>query len=171
MIVAKTTHAAATSTKNSISTSFGSLTLDATGTLILTNAKGAIISKTSLNITHTTFPLSNAAKGGDLRALSLSFGHTADAKLYGAGAGHSVGFSLEKNASYAHVDNTELMTSRFWSTDGYAALGVSPIPSVDPLGGSNSYGAAYKTSANGVDYIIQGGDRGHLLDARCRRLC
>eukprot|EP00729_Bicosta_minor_P012714 gene12714-26752_t len=154
MIAMKTGYAKQTTTKDSISTSFGTLALDAsTGSLSLADAAGKTLFKQAINIQKATYPGGHA-----LPAISVTLGASAGAKFYGAGAGHHVGFELNKTSSTAYVSNTELMTSRFWSTDGYAALGVSAIPSTDPVGGSNKYGAAWAVAKGGgsVTYTIQG---------------
>ena len=142
MLDPKTEHAAATTTASSIKTSFGSLSLDLTGTLTLSDAAGKVLSQAGLNLTQTS-----ATTG-------LSVGRSASAKLYGAGAGHTVGFALAKTESNPKVDNTELEVSRFWSTDGFATLGVTPLPS-DP-NDHKSFPAKWTAASDSVVFSIMG---------------
>lgn len=140
-------HAAATTTASSIKTAFGTLALDASGTLTLSDPAGKVLSSAPLSLNQTA----DAELGTTTR---LSFGKSTGAKLYGAGAGHTVGFELAKTESNPKVANTELEVSRFWSTDGFAALGVTPLPS-DP-NDPKSYPAAWKAGQTDVSYSIKG---------------
>ena len=132
MIAPHAEHAAVTLTRDGVTAPFGAITLAPTGLLTLTDAAGNVLSRANLSLT--------TASGH----ISATFGASAAAKFYGAGAGHSVGFELAKLKSQPKVANTELEVSRFWSTDGFAALGVSPLPNnAGPGQAGNAYGASW----------------------------
>jgi alpha-glucosidase (family GH31 glycosyl hydrolase) len=46
-------------------------------------------------------------------------------RFFGAGGGYSTVTSLTATSSNPHVSNTEFFVPHYWSTDGYAALGVT----------------------------------------------
>lgn len=85
--------------------------------------------------------------------ISLQLGAGSGAKFYGAGGGFSTVMSLTASASSAHVSNTEFTVPHYWSTDGYAALGVSASQYVPNA--LNAYPATWSTGS-GVQWQISG---------------
>jgi len=93
-----------------ISTSFGSALLSPTGELLLLDAAGSVLTR--------SLPL---AAGGD-GVVSLA---TARGKLYGRGAGTRDASMLTALSASGSVTNREVYAPHYYSTDGYAALGVA----------------------------------------------
>ena len=134
-------------TTDSVTAPFGSITLDPAGLLALTDAAGKVLSRANLSLT--------TASGQGGTAISATVGASASAKFYGSGAGHRSGFQLAKLSSQPKVENTELEVSRFWSTDGFSALGVSPLPNnAGPGQAGNGYGASWDATPD--VYLILG---------------
>jgi hypothetical protein len=92
MLAPHPVHAQATTTASSIHTAFGSLALDsASGVLTLTDSAGKTLSKAALGLSQTA---KDGGVGAGAMTTSLSLGKSGGGQLYGAGAGHNVGFSL-----------------------------------------------------------------------------
>jgi hypothetical protein len=91
MLAPHPVHAQATTTASSIHTAFGSLALDsASGVLTLTDSAGKTLSKAALGLSQTA---KDGGVGAGAMTTSLSLGKSGGGQLYGAGAGHNVGFT------------------------------------------------------------------------------
>jgi alpha-glucosidase (family GH31 glycosyl hydrolase) len=79
------------------------------------------VPKMSQNIGRVSggFPLPGPA------AVWLNLGRQTSELYYGAGG--RAGSDMVSTSSYPHVDNTAFFTSHYWSTGGYAALGVTSL--------------------------------------------
>ena len=141
MLAEQAAYAKFTPSASGIKTSFGALSLTAAGVLTLADAAGKILSSGAL--------LEGSPPAG---TTALAFGKSAGAKFYGSGAGKNSGFALEKTSSSPHVANTDLSVSRFWSTDGFAALGVTSFAS-DPKH-NGQYPASWDTKDNAKSVIF-----------------
>lgn len=100
-----------------IKTSFGELRLDSeTGGFLMVDDKGE-------NLTVTKKLSQKVANGTEIE---LSLGRSKNALFYGSGASELNPKTLPRNHSDPNVHNRGFATSHYYSTDGYAALGVSP---------------------------------------------
>eukprot|EP01012_Entosiphon_sulcatum_P028013 TRINITY_DN3384_c0_g1_i1.p1 TRINITY_DN3384_c0_g1~~TRINITY_DN3384_c0_g1_i1.p1 ORF type:complete len:742 (-),score=126.42 TRINITY_DN3384_c0_g1_i1:48-2273(-) len=98
-----------------IRTSFGDVSVDpGTATLRLRDKSDRVIISSGANF---------AKQSG--QNVNIILGTGADPLFYGAGASQNTANNLTANQSQAVVQNTAFWTSHYWSTDGYAALGVT----------------------------------------------
>lgn len=87
--------------------------------------------------------------------ISLTLARSQSALFYGAGGSSGSVLTLTQTSSNAYVQNTAFMTSHYWTTDGYAALGVSPI--LYTPGQENQYPVSWSaTSGNSVEWTFAG---------------
>lgn len=98
-----------------------------------------------------TRTLGGAVAGGGLR-LSTKGG-----KLYGRGAGMGNALSLTATSVSASVANTAVYAPHYYSTDGYAALGVVPRNSTVGDGKTNELPVSYATDGSRISWRHAGG--------------
>jgi alpha-glucosidase len=84
--------------------------------------------------------------------LSLSFSSSSSTKLYGGGSGKGQSSTLSRTSVSPHVQNTEVYVPYYYSTDGYSALGVTPI--VDAPGQPGVNPASYSLSSGKINWSI-----------------
>lgn len=85
---------------------------------------------------------------------SLTLSQSSSALFYGAGG--TGGDDLTKTRSNAYVQNTVFYTSHYWSTDGYAALGVAESQ-FDPNQFANYQAGWSSDSSSTITWTISGG--------------
>lgn len=86
--------------------------------------------------------------------VTITLNRAQSALYYGAGAGGNNAQQLSQTSSSPHVVNTEFFTSHYWSTEGYAALGVSELD-FDPATFYN-YPASWNAQGSNVEWTISG---------------
>lgn len=82
----------------------------------------------------------------------LTLSQSSNALFYGSGG--TGGDSLLHKSANAFVQNTVFQTSHYWSTDGYAALGVAESQ-FDP-GAFQNYQAGWTSTGSSVEWTISG---------------
>jgi len=105
----------------------------------------------------TTRTLGGAGGGS---GLSLS---TASAKLYGRGSGPGDAKQLTSDSNTAMVENKMTYVPHYYSTDGYAALGVVNITTGN--GKTNYFPADYSSSGKEITWTFKGAFELYLMPA------
>eukprot|EP00928_Gymnodinium_smaydae_P026146 TRINITY_DN20619_c0_g3_i3.p1 TRINITY_DN20619_c0_g3~~TRINITY_DN20619_c0_g3_i3.p1 ORF type:complete len:755 (-),score=53.23 TRINITY_DN20619_c0_g3_i3:75-2339(-) len=124
-----------------ISTSFGSLLVTSSGHLELYDKEAKLLARS----TGPGVPL----RGG----IAIAFLRSSGSRLYGRGAGQSDALKLSGTSVLPRVGNTESFVPYYWSTDGYAAMGVvnrSVRIDRDQFGGTRSALAVSYHSKDGL---------------------
>eukprot|EP00299_Pterocystis_sp_00344_P019732 c9762_g1_i1.p1 GENE.c9762_g1_i1~~c9762_g1_i1.p1 ORF type:complete len:894 (-),score=194.25 c9762_g1_i1:20-2701(-) len=109
----------------------------------------------SVSVHSATNRIVGGAVTGIPQSITINLGKSSTAKFYGPGCGSDDANKLAKTASNPLVSNTIFYTPHYYSTDGYAALGVSALD-FDP-NQILAYPANWDAnSANQVVWSIQG---------------
>ena len=139
-----------------IRTSFGTLLASPSGGLKLLDAAGHVLSATEsfTSASASTSP-SNAAAPTPTPTTAASLGSTSSALFYGPGADGGAAESMTHTQSQPVVKNTAFWTPHFWSTDGYAALGVAEFTDIQ-TGKLGSYPATWTSNSSTVEWSFGG---------------
>jgi alpha-glucosidase len=132
-----------------ISATFGSVVVSKDGVLTLLDATGTVLTQTS-----------RIQPQGDLCGLGFS---TAGGRLYGRGAGKDDATHLTANSNKAFVENRMTYVPHYYSTDGYAALGVANVTTGS--GKTNYFPADYSLSGTTITWSFTGPFELYLMPA------
>ena len=120
-----------------------------------------------LSSADSTQPSSNRNVGGAVAptppppgSLRVSLGQSGGALYYGAGTGGDDSHTLTRTSSFPKVANTAFYTPHYYSTDGYAALGVSSLQ-YDPAT-IYAYPVSWDAHQAGIVQWLVSGDQADL---------